>query len=354
MNIHKNNKNIHYKWNVFRVLDLILTYGIFGVLLFIYLHSYMLVMCLAIFALLPFISVFFLTQMIKHVNVTLFSSDDEVHLNDELSIGIVVTNSSLFTSLHCACNLEFANSFMDVNGKQTISVPVTAKSTFKSPLICNVTSLGVFSVKLENYILSDMFGILKVVCDSNDSFDIVVLPNADEPDDNVAMGLMEGMSDNEDDTRKGNEYADISNIREYIPGDRIKDIHWKLSAKKDKLLVKERIHTSERQMIIWLDSSDSKRIVTDILSEAYSVLCHVIREGILVKLMWYDYSSNSVNEYSVLDNYDLINAFIKIYSSKRGMCHEDIRGLVPLSSNIISLIRIGYKDDDVRIYTYEI
>ena len=57
-----------------------------------------------------------------------------------------------------------------------------------------------------------------------------------------------GMSESEESQAKGNDFAEITDVREYRPGDRIKDIHWKLSAKKETLMVKERTSVAQSQV----------------------------------------------------------------------------------------------------------
>ena len=45
-------------------------------------------------------------------------------------------------------------------------------------------------------------------------------------------------SDRSADSRRGNDPGEVRAIREYVPGDPVRNIHWKLSEKTDKLLVK--------------------------------------------------------------------------------------------------------------------
>lgn len=42
-----------------------------------------------------------------------------------------------------------------------------------------------------------------------------------------------------DDLRGGTDHSEVFQIREYVPGDRLQNIHWKLSAKSDDLMVRE-------------------------------------------------------------------------------------------------------------------
>lgn len=48
-----------------------------------------------------------------------------------------------------------------------------------------------------------------------------------------------GESEIYDDLRGGTDNSEVFQIREYVPGDRLQNIHWKLSAKSDDLMVRE-------------------------------------------------------------------------------------------------------------------
>ncbi len=51
------------------------------------------------------------------------------------------------------------------------------------------------------------------------------------------------------------EKSDVGNIREYIPGDSLKSIHWKLSSKTDELEVREFNSSTARRVFIFCDLS---------------------------------------------------------------------------------------------------
>ena len=66
----------------------------------------------------------------------------------------------------------------------------------------------------------------------------------------------------------GDDPLETYQIREYREQDSIHDIHWKLSAKNDKLLVKERGKPEGCAVLIWVDfcgnSKDKKSIIESI------------------------------------------------------------------------------------------
>lgn len=55
--------------------------------------------------------------------------------------------------------------------------------------------------------------------------------------------------------RKGQDYSEVFQIREYVPGDSIKHVHWKLSGRSDELMVKEASFPLDRSIMVIMDKS---------------------------------------------------------------------------------------------------
>ena len=53
--------------------------------------------------------------------------------------------------------------------------------------------------------------------------------------------------------RKGNDPSEMFDIREYVPGDDIRSIHWKLSSKTDQLILRESSEPSHYNMVLLPD-----------------------------------------------------------------------------------------------------
>ena len=53
--------------------------------------------------------------------------------------------------------------------------------------------------------------------------------------------------------RKGNDPSEMFDIREYVPGDDIRSIHWKLSGKTDQLILRESSEPSHYNMVLLPD-----------------------------------------------------------------------------------------------------
>lgn len=76
--------------------------------------------------------------------------------------------------------------------------------------------------------------------------------------------------------RNGNDQGDVRGIREYVPGDPVKNIHWKLSGKIDKLLVKEMGLPITDQFLVILDNAADVGLNPDALDAIASVFRSIL------------------------------------------------------------------------------
>lgn len=84
--------------------------------------------------------------------------------------------------------------------------------------------------------------------------------------------------------RKGNDHSEIYDIREYMPGDDIRSIHWKLSSKTDKLILREPSDPSHYHVMILpdfgLDKEESEDEINTAVAIGAAVARQMVRKGI--------------------------------------------------------------------------
>lgn len=73
--------------------------------------------------------------------------------------------------------------------------------------------------------------------------------------------------------KHGGGFSEIHDMREYRPGDSLRDIHWKLSAKTDDLIVREAQEPNRGQTLLTLDLCGSRAQ----LDEKLDILCWLSR-----------------------------------------------------------------------------
>ena len=135
---------------------------------------------------------------------------------------------------------------------------------------------------------------------------VSVMPDT-EPSDRLSEALYaEGFDEFTDNDRRGSVSSNVTDIREYRPGDRLSRIHWKLTEKLDKLIVKENEATSSNEFIVLLElyqpskeeceltyeesgnTDDSKYyVLDDAIEEAWSVSKELLNAGETFMFMFY-------------------------------------------------------------------
>lgn len=348
-------KQFHMTFNIFRILSYLIVYGIFGVLLFIYLRSYMSLMILVVFLAVPLTESFLLVKFGPGVRVDLCVSDETFTIGDKVGIGINIVNNSFFSSLCCKCKLELNNLYLDMDNSVDITLPLHPKSTKSHPIMFDSLVIGIIDVKLTEIKIWDVFGFVGVCFHpSDEEMYVKILPTTEEPENSVKESLLLGINDNEDESKPGKEFAETGNIKEYVPGDRLKDIHWKLSAKRDILLVKERISTSDSKLVLWIGSSSGAKVCEKIISLSLSVLLDSVAEGRLIKAIWFDFHKKEVCDCDIMFQEDVYNAIEKIYLSGHGENTDSFYNLLMSSGyNYKNILAVVFDGNDVKVDVYE-
>ncbi|MCM1308691.1 MAG: DUF58 domain-containing protein [Butyrivibrio sp.] len=98
---------------------------------------------------------------------------------------------------------------------------------------------GVYELACEELLAYDFFGIFARRLECPKPVNIIVMPEDIEVGaDMEALGLFEDR-DAYSDPLAGNDVSEIKELRAYREGDRLSQVHWKLSGKSEELIVKE-------------------------------------------------------------------------------------------------------------------
>ena len=112
--------------------------------------------------------------------------------------------------------------------------------------------------------------------------------------------------------RKGSVSGDMIGIKEYVAGDPVRNIHWKLSEKTDKLLVKELGDPATDNYLLLLDSAAGivhDTAALDAVASVFASLMHSLRlSDIAFNVGWTDPATEKVVIYRVVTEEDYNNA----------------------------------------------
>ena len=67
----------------------------------------------------------------------------------------------------------------------------------------------------------------------------------------------------------GSDFTEVYQLRDYVPGDSVRGIHWLLSAKRDTLIFRDPALAVQRSLLLFWDQTDAAPDAADALAEAF-------------------------------------------------------------------------------------
>lgn len=192
----------------------------------------------------------------------------------------------------------------------------------------------IFPVKLTKYGLYEAgvsrlqcFDFLHLFCfrkELNLNAQIRVLPDTPPREEKHEALYSEGFDEFEESGKTGNVSSNVTDIREYQPGDRLQKIHWKLSTKIDKLMVKENEATSTNEFFLLLelfqpeeDACKNEPALLNALDtaieEAWSIAIELLQTGEYFVFAAYSTAREDFVMSTIRSKDDLENAFSEIF-----------------------------------------
>ena len=195
--------------------------------------------------------------------------------------------------------------------------------------------VGIYSVQITKVRVFDYLGILElpVFCGRQRQL-VYVMPNIYT----VPMEISERYSDMalkmEPDLSYDTIADESENIREYIPGDSIHDIHWKLTAKKDKIMVMERSLTGGIAIHLLLEGkkTDNPKKLIAFIQTAVSLSRGLAATGNTHYVAWFD---------------GRLNEFVRMAVDDKSQTYEVLRRLMGYSE------AVWEKEPDTEIFAKE-
>jgi len=187
---------------------------------------------------------------------------------------------------------------------RSISAAPNQTTEFDYPILCLYR--GKYEIRLDKIIVYDFIGIFRFKKQINKVYPIIVYP-AIIPIQSLSISS-DISSEVSRELTKSTDSTLISDIREYVYGDSYRKIHWKLSGKYDKLMVKNYQGTTDYNNIIMLDLtnygiiSDENIILEDkIIETLVSLAYYYVENHVGFELIYYDAFLNYITVNSMSD-----------------------------------------------------
>ena len=123
---------------------------------------------------------------------------------------------------------------------------------------------GACTCSIQKGYVYDYLGLFRFPISSPKSVEMLVMPLEKEIVPNPNLGLMQYKTYH---PKAGGGFSEIHDMRQYRPGDSMRDVHWKLSSKLDDLIVREAQEPDRRQVVVSFDFCGSPDVLDSTLDQ---------------------------------------------------------------------------------------
>lgn len=282
------------------------------------------------------------------------SGEHAIRQSEQALILFSMTNTSWLCALNGTWLLSAGNSFYGTSNQQKLqlSIPPHGKKQFQ--LTVTVTDLGRIAFTCRKFWITDLFGIFMIHTDCSTECDFFVLPKTDDIVDLKLPDAYSGAAELSESQRKGSDYTEVSDIRTYVPGDRPRDIHWKLSARQGELMVKERVSLSGSEHILLLELPPEKEQAEKLLKDGYHKIKGLMANHMAVRLLVWNNPTFTFEAYSCTSVDELEAAYCEIFqtdllSHSSGLMQQYMKNCFPQLESYLCLTQ---REDTVQLEMY--
>lgn len=277
---------------------IILLMGFWGLSLFG--DSKLAFFCLVLWFLLPIVS--FLLNLRARQNI---SADVQViptmSKNSPVQGRLIIKNSGVIPVSRVYCRVQVINHLTKEKSELLLELKAVSKGKVQKEFQIASAHCGYLYVSVEKIDLMDWMGFLPVSCRAQTPGQalgkVSVLP------DTFSSGIYLSMSmARRDDAEswsqdhRGNDYTEVFALRDYVEGDSLKQIHWKLSSKRQQLIVKEPSLPIEKSLLIFWDKNAAAAAPEEMDAMAECVASigqEILGQGISFTLGWTEGKNNA-------------------------------------------------------------
>ncbi|HHV73858.1 MAG TPA: DUF58 domain-containing protein [Thermoanaerobacterium sp.] len=268
---------------------LLLSFTIISFLFAIFTSGEILYYIFFVNAALLWLSFLYAAIAILSISIEIDIDSTEIHVDDKIKYSIKIKNKFF---------LPLAFVSIDENNRKFFPIATNLNPFQKKVIKRNVLfkKRGIYTVGPIVIKVKDPFSIFQMKKTVNRQYNIVVYPKVyDIPFDLPLVSDVGGFASR---AKQFEDYTNLANLREYVDGDSLKKIHWRISAKLQKLYVKEYQYTALSEVAVLWDLYKNHYKADDGTIDEMTAECllslakYCLTNGIPVRLV--DYETNKL------------------------------------------------------------
>lgn len=230
--------------------------------------------CLMLLLLLPFAAL--VMCRLAAENLT-FGTDVPTFINVGDNAFLTVNIDGIASQLSF---VQFKADITDWLEDQKTSVRYSVYDRGVTKIAVDTEHCGAYSYRISNIRIYDLFGFFHTTCYVDRNHEVVVRPVPTMPHAMPQLTRIKAKA-----LRKSRQaQSEIYDVRAYKPGDPVKSIHWKLSAKKDDLIVKEPLEEHAGHARVLLRLTPDRKELDIHLGEMLFTSTYFLEHGVSHKI----------------------------------------------------------------------
>ena len=203
--------------------------------------NYQPLMLLLVLLLFPALLWLYLLPVSKNITAELKLDRETAVRMERLSFEVILFNKIYLPAPNIMVEIEFEYGNCSQPATQTFLTNIKSGDKAVIEGVAALNYAGELTLRIKSLRMYDFLKLFdrKISCDCSET--IVVLPQLVEPDYYTLSTEYIDFNDSQEysQNRSGEDPSEIFDTRQYVEGDNVSRIHWKVSARIDELLVKE-------------------------------------------------------------------------------------------------------------------
>lgn len=281
-------------------------------ILFVITENYAIQIVAVLSVLIPVSGIVFARISGSGLNVELRSQISQLK-GEPLEYILAVENEKRIGCAYGKATLEIKNLLTGEITDENVTFSIGGKE--RKQFLCTTLQryCGKIEIKLKEVIAEDLIGVYRRCSTAEGITYALAMPDTFSLNLEIGTGAQSDLNSDEYSMYKsGSDPGETFAIREYRPGDKIRNIHWKLSEKLDEVTVKELGLPVNNSILILLDSIEpfeeqrTKPVVMDALGETTISVAQVFSDQqIPFTLSWYGSEDGEMKQQEILNSEDL-------------------------------------------------
>jgi len=292
-------------------LRYIITYIIFIILFIIgavfYRQPFLAILVLLLFVL-PLISIYITVKLAPKIIFSAQQKQVVLTEGNKISLHLKIKNPTWFSFLNILLSFKYENCFYPGTTQNTLSVSAPFKRENIIELNFETSKSGMCRISLGNCTITDPLHLYTLRHPCQIDLEIPIFPLKEEQNFPIYPAAFADTEEDEPVTSSLVVSMDLKEIREFRPGDRLKDIHWKASARKDDILVKSFENSAER--VITLLPELCSLELNQTLRTIYGYMLFLVQNNEIFKLKLYN--GSDFETFQLQNNEDVENVIFSL------------------------------------------